>query len=197
MYRSEDLSLGKFFSGGVPRRADVAAVVMALDGLDAGPGRVAEVRERTGLGPRRAGRVLNLLDEVCTDHRDLDQKQAVEAVLERAEAYQRLRESRVEMMRGYAETDRCRSAFLVGYFGEQLDEVCGICDTCEAGLAEPLVTARGGRFAVQARVEHEEFGMGTVTDVEEDRITVLFEDVGYRTLSLEVVEEQDLLVPAG
>ena len=197
VYRSEDLALGKFFAGGVPRRADVAAVVMALDGLDPGPARVAEVRERTGLGPRRAGRVLNLLDEVCTDHRDLGQKKAVEAVLERAEAYRLLRESRVEMMRGYAETDRCRSAYLVGYFGEQLDEVCGICDTCEAGVAEPLVTARDGRFAVQARVEHEEFGIGTVTDVEEDRITVLFEDVGYRTLSLEVVEEQDLLVPAG
>lgn len=35
------------------------------------------------------------------------------------------------------------------------------------------------------------------SDVEEDRITVLFEDVGYRTLSLELVEEQQLLVPAG
>ena len=64
-------------------------------------------------------------------------------------------------------------------------------------VAEPLVTARDGRFAVAAHVEHDEFGVGTVTDVEEDRITVLFEDVGYRTLSLALIEEQDLLVPAG
>ena len=85
----------------------------------------------------------------------------------------------------------------MGYFGEQVEELCGVCDTCEAGVAEPLATARDGRFSVQARVEHDEFGVGTVTDVEEDRITVLFEDVGYRTLSLELVEEQDLLVPAG
>jgi len=197
VYRSADLSLGKFFSGGIPRRADVAAVVMALDGLEPGPSRPAEVRDRTGLGPRRVGRVLNLLDEVCTDHADLDQKSAVEAVIARAEAYRNLQQSRVEMMRGYAETDRCRSAYLVGYFGEQVEELCGICDTCEAGVAQPLVTARDGRFAVQARVEHDEFGVGTVTDVEEDRITVLFEDVGYRTLSLELVEEQDLLVRAG
>ncbi|HEX4977092.1 MAG TPA: RecQ family ATP-dependent DNA helicase [Nocardioides sp.] len=197
VYRSEDLSLGKFFSGGIPRRADVAAVVMALDGLQPGPSRVTEVRERTGLGPRRVGRVLNLLDEVCTDHDELDQKAAVDAVIARAEAYRKLRHSRVEMMRGYAETARCRSAYLVGYFGEQVEELCGICDSCEAGVAEPLVTARDGRFAVAARVEHDEFGVGTVTDVEEDRITVLFEDVGYRTLSLELVEEQDLLVPAG
>ena len=41
------------------------------------------------------------------------------------------------------------------------------------------------------------FGVGTVTDVEEDRITVLFEDVGYRTLLLEVVEQQGLLEPTG
>jgi ATP-dependent DNA helicase RecQ len=197
VYRSEDLSLGKFFSGGIPRRADVAAVVMALDGLEPGPSRAAEVRERTGLGPRRAGRVLNLLDEVCTDHDDLDKKAAVDAVIARAEAYRKLRESRVEMMRGYAETDRCRTAYLVGYFGEQVEELCGTCDTCAAGTAEPLVAPRDGRFAVQARVEHDEFGAGTVTDVEEDRITVLFEDVGYRTLSLALVEEQELLVPAG
>jgi ATP-dependent DNA helicase RecQ len=44
-------------------------------------------------------------------------------------------------------------------------------------------------------VRHEEFGPGVVTDLEEDRLTVLFDDVGYRTLSLEVVAEQELLVP--
>ena len=42
---------------------------------------------------------------------------------------------------------------------------------------------------------HAEFGAGMVTDVEEDRLTVLFDDVGYRTLSLAVVEEEGLLTP--
>ena len=46
---------------------------------------------------------------------------------------------------------------------------------------------------LQGRVRHEEFGEGTVMDVEDDRVTVLFDDAGYRTLDLAVVEEIDLL----
>jgi ATP-dependent DNA helicase RecQ len=46
-------------------------------------------------------------------------------------------------------------------------------------------------------VRHDEFGAGVVTDLEEDRITVLFDDVGYKTLSLELVQEQGLLELAG
>ena len=45
--------------------------------------------------------------------------------------------SRIEMMRGYAETDGCRRQFLLGYFGEDLPEPCGNCDTCEDGSAAP------------------------------------------------------------
>ena len=44
-------------------------------------------------------------------------------------------------------------------------------------------------------MRHGEFGTGIVTDVEVDRLTVLFDDVGYRTLSRELVVEQDLLAP--
>ena len=42
-------------------------------------------------------------------------------------------------------------------------------------------------------MSHAEFGLGTVTDVDDDRITVLFEDEGYRTLALDLVEERRLL----
>ena len=42
-------------------------------------------------------------------------------------------------------------------------------------------------------MHHEEFGGGTVTDLEEDRVTVLFDDAGYKTLSLELVEGDGLL----
>ena len=55
-----------------------------------------------------------------------------------AEAHQRLIRSRIEMMRGYAETTGCRRQFLLGYFGEQLEHPCGNCDTCIAGTAEAL-----------------------------------------------------------
>jgi ATP-dependent DNA helicase RecQ len=62
-----------------------------------------------------------------------------------------------------------------------------------AGLAPDETAAPEVPYAVQATVRHAEFGLGTVTDVEEDRITVLFEDEGYRTLALDLVEERGLL----
>ena len=55
------------------------------------------------------------------------------------------------------------------------------------------IAADAAAFPVQAAVVHGEFGDGVVTDVEDDRLTVLFNDVGYRTLSLAVVEEEGLL----
>ena len=108
-------------------------------------------------------------------------------------AQRKLEASRVEMMRAYAETDRCRSAFMLGYFGAEVRDRCGICDNCVAGLAPDETAAADVPYAVQATVRHAEFGLGTVTDVEEDRITVLFEDEGYRTLALDLVEERGLL----
>ncbi|UMG92616.1 RecQ family zinc-binding domain-containing protein [Nocardioides sp. TF02-7] len=120
----------------------------------------------------------------------------VDAVVEIAESHRMLERSRVDMMRAYAETDRCRSEFLVGYFGERVPR-CGSCDNCRSGAAPEPAAAEEVPFAVQSRVDHEEFGTGMVTDVEEDRVTVLFDEVGYRTLSLAVVEEQRLLRPAG
>ena len=199
VYRSEDLSLGKFFSGGVPTEEDVAKVVKAVARLDEGTrgdARLKEIGRRSGFGPRKAGRLLNLVDEVHQSGTESGAgKRMVAAVRDRAEAYRKLQSSRVDMMRGYAETDRCRWAYLLAYFGEPAEKPCESCDNCLSGLAGDEV-ADHSTFRLQSRVTHEEFGDGVVTDVEEDRVTVLFEDVGYRTLSLEVVEQQGLLEPA-
>src|SRR3712207_7189254 len=55
---------------------------------------------------------------------------------ELAEQREKVDQSRVEMMRGYAETTDCRRQFLLGYFGEQLDSPCGNCDNCSSGRSE-------------------------------------------------------------
>jgi ATP-dependent DNA helicase RecQ len=197
VYRSEDLALGKFFSGGIPAPDDVAAVAKAAAGRDRDDDRVGHVRNVTGLGPRKVGRLLNLIDEVADSGGPVGSgKLVVDAVVERAEACRRLQQSRVEMMRTYAETDRCRSDFLVGYFGESVAKLCGVCDNCRAGSADAPVTDHAS-YPLQSHVLHDEFGPGIVTDLEEDRLTVLFEDVGYRTLSLRLVEEQGLLDRVG
>jgi ATP-dependent DNA helicase RecQ len=42
-------------------------------------------------------------------------------------------------------------------------------------------------------VRHPEFGDGTVMSREDDRITVLFNEHGYKTLALDAVRERGLL----
>lgn len=98
----------------------------------------------------------------------------------------RIKTSRLDMMLGYAETTGCRRQFMLGCFGEQFDELCGNCDTCEWGLAaagqvdddsaERKQVAAA--YPVNESVTHREWGSGTVMSVEDDRLTVLFADVG-------------------
>ena len=85
---------------------------------------------------------------------------------------------------------------MLGYFGAEVRDRCGICDNCVAGVAPEEGLQTGAPYAVQDTVRHTEFGVGTVTDLEDDRVTVLFEEVGYRTLGLDAVEERDLLQKA-
>ena len=46
-----------------------------------------------------------------------------------------------------------------------------------------------------ARVEHPEWGAGTVQSVDDGTLTVVFDTVGYKTLALEVVASRGLLQP--
>ncbi|WP_207619268.1 RecQ family ATP-dependent DNA helicase [Nocardioides sp. IC4_145] len=191
VYRAEDLALGRFFSGGVPKPKDVHAVLRAAGEVGIEP---KDVAEASGFGPRKTGRILNLLTLVHETRPEANAPDdAVAAVVEVAESHRRLERSRVDMMRGYAETDRCRAAYLQGYFGEQAEQRCGRCDNCRDGVAEDPAVEQDAAYPVQSDVVHTEFGPGVVTDVEDDRVTVLFESVGYRTLSLDVLDEQDLL----
>ena len=186
-YRPEDLGLARFFTSSIPKADDVSAVLgaMATSGMSSRP----DLAEKTGLSLRAVGRILNLLDETGLDA----DTSAVDHVIGRAEAYRSIQKSRIEMMRAYAETRGCRRQFLLQYFGETDTHLCGDCDNCHAGTAveEPEIT---GPFAVEQRVRHDTFGTGVVMSLEGDEITVLFDDVGYRTLSLPTVLERGLLV---
>jgi ATP-dependent DNA helicase RecQ len=48
-------------------------------------------------------------------------------------------------------------------------------------------------FPVGGTVRHRSWGTGTVLGYEDDRMTVLFESVGYKTLSIGVVRDKELL----
>ena len=142
--------------------------------------------------------------------------EAAERARQAAEEGERIERSRLEMMRAYAETRDCRRAFLLGYFGEERLTDCGNCDTCEArveaatvlGVEDPAPLDRGevpateeqaleeagdDDYPLQAAVTHREWGPGVVMRHEEDRITVFFEQEGYKVLSRKLIEDNDLL----
>lgn len=198
-FRPEDLALRKYFAGRKPAGGEIRRLLRALDG---GSLRRAELAEASGLSTRRVTALLALLSDTGhvrigrTGARLLtrDAKRAVSDALERVEERERIDQSRIEMMRSYAETRRCRRQVLLGYFGEELAEPCGTCDTCAAGVVDDETDGgRDGGFQVDDVVRHREWGPGTVMSVEDDRMTVFFDAEGYRVLSLELVEEKDLL----
>ena len=98
------------------------------------------------------------------------------------------------MMRAYAETDDCRRAFVLSYFGEPFTPPCGNCDNCLSGRVK--APPADVPFPVGARVAHEQWGEGVVQRYDDDAMVVLFDEAGYKTLALEVVRSRELLTPA-
>jgi ATP-dependent DNA helicase RecQ len=216
-YRAEDLGLRKFFSTSSPDPDRLLAVLKVLKAAGA-PTPKSSLAELAGFPVRRVTGLVNQLEEagaVTTGKRGirLASKAKLPALVERAvglaEARQRVEQSRLTMMRAYAETDGCRRQFLLGYFGEDLPEPCGNCDGCADAAArdvQPGDKAHDGGgaasaaadepFPLQSAVVHKEWGPGLVMRHEDDVITVLFEQEGYKTLSRTAVVEHELLKPA-
>ena len=99
------------------------------------------------------------------------------------------------MMRGYAELRDCRREYLLNYFGEEYGAPCGYCDNCQAGVVSER-DEQDPPFPLNGRVVHEKWGGGTVQRYEDDKMVVLFDEVGYKTLGVDLVRERELLEPA-
>jgi len=203
LYRAEDISLQRFFTGGLPDSGelrDLAAV------LGSGAFTRTELRSRTGLGDRKLGRLISLLEQVdaavpLPDNRiarppyaPAPARAATEALRE-AERQQAVQRTRTDMMRHFAESRECRGQMLLAYFGEHMPRPCRHCDNCHDGTVAAAPVS--GPFPLHSTVRHAEWGTGLVLRYEADRMTVLFDDVGYKTLSVPVVQEQRLLVLEG
>jgi len=88
-------------------------------------------------------------------------------------------QSKLAMMLQYAENSSCRRRFILNYFGEDFDtENCGACDNCLQGHRSQSVSG----YRIADVVYHPKFGQGTVERAEKDLVTVLFPNVGYKTL---------------
>ncbi|MFG3715387.1 RecQ family ATP-dependent DNA helicase [Micromonospora sp. NPDC049460] len=200
LWQAEDVGLQRFFSGGLPDETELRDLSALLHKQARTK---KELREVTGLGPRKLGQYLALLEQVGAAEPRARQRvgaprysptpvDAAAAALAEAERQQSVTRSRTDMMRAFAETTACRGQTLLAYFGEQMTRVCGHCDNCHAGTSTADDGAVGP-FPVHSQVRHPEWGPGLVLSYEEGRMTVLFDEVGYKTLSVSVVSEQGLL----
>ena len=102
-------------------------------------------------------------------------------------------QSKLAMMLQYAETTSCRRRFILNYFGEDFDVVnCGACDNCLRALRRGIGEgASTGGFKISDVVLHPKFGLGTVERTERDLVTVLFPNVGYKTLLASAVRHSE------
>ncbi|MEV3904648.1 RecQ family ATP-dependent DNA helicase [Mycobacterium sp. NPDC050551] len=198
-YRPEDLGLARFFTTHTPDEQTISDVYRALD--EDKPRRLKEIRGTLDLRGRALTNAVNLLEQagaVRSSRKGLtatgmDAAVAVEQARKVVETRERIDRSRVEMMRGYAETRDCRRRFLLAYFGEALPGPCGNCDRC-LDPGRPIGdSADGVAVPVDTAVRHREFGDGVVIGGDQDRVTVLFEEYGYRTLSLAAIGDKGLL----
>jgi ATP-dependent DNA helicase RecQ len=202
-YRPEDLGLRRFFASGRPDEANLHRVAALLRAV-AEPVTRRQLAEQTGLGPRKLGEMLNLLEETGAATTDAhgrvgapadapSPEDAARHALEIHERHQRIERSRLEMMRGYAETLGCRRQYLLAYFGEEFPGRCGRCDTCREGTARNQPDAAESPYPLSSGVRHREFGEGVVMRYEGDRVVVLFDDHGYKTLAIDLVRSEGLL----
>ena len=204
LYRYEDFDTARYLTArsvSAGAVADVAAALAAGQqaGQPAGPGRqhTAALVRLTDLGAatwRADGEVrwagtMSVAAALA----------ASEAETEREDEIER---TRLTMMRRYAELAGCRRSFLLSYFGQDYPGQCGNCDNDLVGAGAPQAGGpQAGAapaevpFPVGARVVSERWGHGTVQRYDGDHVTVLFDEHGYRELSVPVVLQRALLRP--
>ena len=226
-YAPSDLGVRRFFGGATHLEAeDVAQVAEALSRIN-GALNEEELAElmSSSLTAAKVHASLHRLEEISALREKNDgtlellRQVSPREVQEAAQAQERHRsfaKSRLEMLQKYAELHKCRREFLLNYFGEGYDEPCKNCDVCQSKpLSKPATEKQSAEkaafpsavhaanpnapFPLGARVSHREWGQGAVLRYEEDKMTVLFDEAGYKTLAVAVVVKNallDLLHPA-
>jgi len=192
------------FAGATDVDGDLLHQVVAAVRASDDPVDIVDVAEHTDVTQTRllvAVSRLEELDAVVLDaggritagESDADREDIVDEAVARQEAFAAAERDRADLVRRYAETRACRWRQLLEYFGQPVEGPCGHCDVCDAG--ESAGPADGPFRAGQA-VEHRAFGTGQVVSADADTVVVRFDDGTHRTLAVELVARDQLLVPA-
>jgi ATP-dependent DNA helicase RecQ len=205
-YCPDDLNIRRFLASSGQVDAEEVEQVAAVVHEQDEPIKRRELREQAGLSQAKVATALSRLEEVgvvemlptgevVESEQPPEISDAAQEAIRAQERYQQYMRSRLEMMRGYAEVRDCRREYLLNYFGEKLEEPCGFCDNCKAGV---VVEDSGSKpFPLSSRVVHSSWGEGLVMRYEGDKMVILFDEVGYKTLSVDLVTQRGLLKQAG
>jgi ATP-dependent DNA helicase RecQ len=213
LYRVADVGVRRAMASGGKLSADEAEKV-AFELQQANePVAIEEIAQRLDLPESKVRHAVTRLEESKATHRtDLDavaplddSHDANALAQDAAEAHEKHRQfrlSRVELMKQFAETERCRWRTILDYFGDaEGAERCGHCDNCR--VTRPTSTTSSttatdpstapGPWPVQARVTHRKFGGGTVLRYDGGKVVILFDTEGTRELVTRVVQENGLI----
>lgn len=197
-YHAKDLGLRRFFTRRSIRPAEIRALWKAI--AKAPGSAVADLATGLDRPLRTVTRLVNdLVDAGLVETTDgvhvvrrVAPDAAARAVRETLDSRERVADSRLAMMRSYAETSHCRRRILLDYFGVEGPRWCENCDRCEqrdaAETSAEDAALADAPVAVDQRVEHGEWGPGTVTSVEPDRATIYFETEGYKVVSFTALD---------
>lgn len=204
-YRPEDMRIHRFFAGSGRIDVDQVEQVALVVQKSEEPLVVRDLSEKTHLSCSKLAEALSRLEEVgvirtlasgeiIARDENVVLDEAVVQVMKEHESHRQYDKSRIEMMVGYAEVRDCRREYLSNYFGEEIDNPCGFCDTCDAGITV-AEDEENMPFPINTKVRHATWGDGLVLRYESDKMVVLFESVGYKTLATAIVTERELLIP--
>ncbi|ADB33042.1 ATP-dependent DNA helicase, RecQ family [Kribbella flavida DSM 17836] len=200
VFNPGDLRLPRMFAAAARvRDADVDAVLAVLT-RTAGPLELPDLARRTGLGVRRTEKIVERLADAGaatlragTVIPHLDAEQAAGTVRRTHDAEQArhaVAESRIDAVRHYAETQHCRRAELLAWFGEAFTGPCGNCDNDRRPVRQlraPLRPAGelypGAGVDPGTRLQHRLWGAGVVLSADAHELLVVFDSVGYRHLT--------------
>jgi ATP-dependent DNA helicase RecQ len=205
LYRPEDVGVRRAMAAGGKLTVDqVEELINQIDGRSQ-PVHPKTLVEDTELSRTKVHAAITRLEEagavalveggqVVTTGQTIDATELAEQTVAEQEAFRQYRIGRVELMKDYAETFDCRRRYLLHYFGEDLAKPCGHCDNCETGLVQQAKLDSDDKpFRLQARVHHKKLGLGTVMRYECDKVVILFDTAGYKSLVTQFLIDNKLL----
>ncbi len=200
-YHPDDMKLQRFFTGSSQVDKDVLEKLVELLRISKASISQSQIKDHFDLSQAKTQAALDALEfvgfikqedsgEIVLVDADSAEKLTKEQVIEQAatqqERHKQFNQSRLHMMRGYAETSACRREYVLSYFGEESETPCGGCDNCESAEEDEVKYLQP--FPIGSEIIHTNFGIGQVLRYEKDKVNVLFETVGYKTFVTEMIE---------